>query len=105
MVKKKTQIEQYIKDNLNISKKHEQGTLILNGIKTLTYKGEFKNDSISGKGRFKLNEEKEYIEELENNELSGYGILTDKHTNHIEYFLHNNNIDMEQVFLLPNLLF
>ena len=99
MVKKKTQIEQYIKDNLNISKKHGQGTLILNGIKTLTYKGEFKNDSISGKGRFKLNEEKEYIEELENNELS------DKNTENIEYFLHNNNIDMEQVFLLPNLLF
>ena len=62
----------------------------MDGIKTWTYKGDFKNDKISGKGRFKWNEKKQYIGEWDNNELSGYGILINKNTKHIGFFSHNN---------------
>ena len=63
---------------------------MLDGIKTWSYKGDFRNDKISGKGRFKWNEKKQYIGEWDNNELSGYGILINKNTKHIGYFAHNN---------------
>ena len=66
------------------------GTLILDGIKTWSYKGEFKNNKISGKGKFRWNEEKEYNGEWDNSELCGYGILKDKNSTYIGNFLHNN---------------
>ena len=67
--------------------KHGQGTLILDGIKTWSYKVNLK--MVKYQAMVDL-EEKEYIGEWDKNELSGYGILTNKTTKHIDYFSHNN---------------
>jgi len=62
----------------------------LTGVNSWKYKGQFKNDKISGKGRFRWNNQKEYIGEWDNNELSGYGILINKNDRYVGYFTHNN---------------
>ena len=63
--------------------------MFLDGIKSWSYKGEFVDDKITGKGKFKWNEQKLYIGSWLNNELSGYGILIDGNTKYIGY-LENN---------------
>ena len=70
--------------------KNGNGNLILGGGGTnYGYRGEFKNDKISGKGKFKWNENKEYIGDWEDNEISGYGIIREGKMLHIGYFKHN----------------
>ena len=63
--------------------------MFLDGIKSWSYKGEFYEDKINGKGRFKWNEQKIYNGSWINNELSGYGILIDGNTKYIGYLEHN----------------
>ena len=63
--------------------------MFLDGIKSWSYKGEFFEDKINGKGRFKWNEQKIYNGSWINNELSGYGILIDGNNKYIGYFEHN----------------
>ena len=63
--------------------------MFLDGIKSWAYKGEFVENKITGKGKFKWNEQKMYNGSWLNNELSGYGILIDGNTKYIGYFDHN----------------
>jgi len=66
------------------------GELLLKKEKNISeYKGEFKNGKIWGKGKFKFDEKKIYDGEWINNEISGFGILTENNIKHIGYFSHD----------------
>ena len=67
--------------------RHGKGTLIIDKTGVQKYIGEFKNDKISGKGKYIRNEYKEYIGEWENNQVSGYGMLRDGNIIHFGFFL------------------
>ena len=69
--------------------KNGKGNLILGGGNGLGYCGMFRNDKIWGKGKFKWNENKEYIGDWEDDELSGYGIFKEGKMRHIGFFKHN----------------
>ena len=70
-------------------KRHGKGRLILDGIKSWSYKGEFIDDKICGKGIFRWDENKKYNGSWVNNEISGYGILIEGNLKYIGYFEHN----------------
>lgn len=53
------------------------------------YNGDFKNDKIWGEGLFIWNKNKEYFGEWVNDEISGYGVLTDGDVKHFGFFNHN----------------
>ena len=67
--------------------RHGKGTLILDKTGIQKYIGEFKNDKISGKGRYIRSELKEYIGEWDNNQVSGYGMLKDGNILYFGFFL------------------
>ena len=69
--------------------KNGKGNLILGGGKNYGYSGMFKDDKIWGKGKFKWNENKEYIGEWEDDEISGYGIIREGKMWHVGFFKHN----------------
>ena len=69
--------------------KNGKGNLILGGGKNYGYSGMFKDDKIWGKGKFKWNENKEYIGGWEDDEVSGYGIIREGKMWHVGFFKHN----------------
>lgn len=69
--------------------KNENGNLILSGGTNYGYIRGFKNYKISGKGKFKWNDNKEYIGDWDDNEISGYGIIHEGKMLHIGFFEHN----------------
>ena len=78
------------KGNYLFGKREGNGILIMKKEKKeLIYEGEFKNGKIWGKGKLKLDKDKEYIGDWENNEISGFGILSENGNKYIGYFLHD----------------
>ena len=69
--------------------KNGKGNLILGGGNGNGYWGTFRDDKIWGKGKFKWNENKEYIGDWENDEISGYGIFKEGKMRHVGFFRHN----------------
>ena len=69
--------------------KNGKGKLVLGGGKNYGYCGMFRNDKICGKGKFIWNENKEYIGDWENNEISGYGIIQEEKLRHVGFFKRN----------------
>ena len=68
--------------------KEGKGKLIIKykDLNTIEYSGEFKNDKLCGKGIINWNNKKQYYGDLDNNEISGFGILKDDKTKYIGYF-------------------
>lgn len=77
--------EGYFKKGL----KDGNGKMIIKEENNRCYIGEFKEDKLWGKGRYKWNDEKEYFGNWENNEISGFGIFTDGSVKYIGYFEHD----------------
>ena len=74
------------------NKKNGEGNLILvggDGESLRGYSGEFRNDKIWGKGKFIWNDNKEYIGDWVNDEITGYGIIREGKLKHLGFFEHN----------------
>ena len=69
--------------------KNGKGNLILGGGNGFGYCGMFRDDKICGKGKFKWNENKEYIGDWEDDEINGYGIFREGKMRHVGFFEHN----------------